>query len=171
MIGWLNGQVVERDAGQGTVIIGVGGVGYEVRLSTGERLWAACEHLTHGPACELSERLRHLLEPTLASRLAGVDAAEAPPDEVDGSSRLFGDLADGLLRPLEQQVEARYRGQAATPERDAELAGATNRVAIERRRYDKVATEYNDAAGSLTGSLGAMFFGLPDRVPLSTELQ
>ncbi len=33
MIGWLNGQVVERDAGQGTVIVDVRGVGYEVRLS------------------------------------------------------------------------------------------------------------------------------------------
>ena len=37
----------------------------------GERLWATCESLTNASACELSERLRHLLEPTLASRLAG----------------------------------------------------------------------------------------------------
>ena len=70
-----------------------------------------------------------------------------------------------------QEVQVRYQGAPATPERDAELAGATNRVAIERRRYDKAATAYNDAAGSLTGSLGRMFFGLPASVPLSTELK
>ena len=70
----------------------------------------------------------------------------------------------------QKRVEARYQGAAATPERDAELAGATNRVAIERRRYDDVASAYNEAAGSLTGSLAVMFFGQAGSVPLSTEL-
>jgi len=33
MIGWLSGIVVHRDARQGVVILNVGGVGYEVRVS------------------------------------------------------------------------------------------------------------------------------------------
>ena len=70
----------------------------------------------------------------------------------------------------QREVNARYAGQAATPERDAELAGATNRVAIERRRYDQAVNRYNTEAGSLTGSLGVTFFGMPENLPLSTEL-
>lgn len=33
MIGWLTGVVVARDAAQGVVVLNVGGVGYEVRVS------------------------------------------------------------------------------------------------------------------------------------------
>ncbi len=33
MIGWLSGVVVARDAAQGVVVLNVGGVGYEVRVS------------------------------------------------------------------------------------------------------------------------------------------
>lgn len=74
------------------------------------------------------------------------------------------------VKERQREVNARYTGQAATPERDAELAGATNRVAIERRRYNKVVSRYNKEAGSLSGSLGVMFFGMPEKLPLSTEL-
>ncbi len=70
----------------------------------------------------------------------------------------------------QRQVNARYEGKAATAERDAELAGATNRVAIEHRRYDQAANAYNAATDSLSGSLGVTLFGMPDELPLSAEL-
>jgi hypothetical protein len=67
-------------------------------------------------------------------------------------------------------VEARYQDQPATPERDAELAGAENRVRVEIRRYDAAAAEYNSAADSLPGRLWSGLFGLPRRVPMSDEV-
>lgn len=40
-------------------------------LLAGGRAWARCEALTSGLAAELTEQLRLILEPTIASRLAG----------------------------------------------------------------------------------------------------
>jgi LemA protein len=68
-------------------------------------------------------------------------------------------------------VEERLRTSAApTSEQEAERAGAENRVAIERRRYDEAAAAYNASAAGLPGSLWASLFGLPKRAPLSNEL-
>lgn len=70
----------------------------------------------------------------------------------------------------QQKVDARYANMPSTPEHDAEIDGALNRVSIERRRYDEAATRYNTEAGSLTGSLAATFFGMPETVPPSAEV-
>jgi uncharacterized protein HemX len=67
-------------------------------------------------------------------------------------------------------VEKRFEGAELNSDREAELAGAENRVAIEKRRYDEAATEYNDVAGSFPGSWGATVFGLPKSVPLSNKV-
>lgn len=67
-------------------------------------------------------------------------------------------------------VEERFEGAELNADREAELAGAENRVAIEKRRYDQAATEYNDVAGSFPGSWGATVFGLPESMPLSHEI-
>ncbi len=74
---------------------------------------------------------------------------------------------------LERQlsVEKRYRQAPPSPERDAELSGAENRVRIERRRYDQAATEYNTNAGGLLRRLCAPLFGFPKQVPLSTDVK
>lgn len=74
---------------------------------------------------------------------------------------------------MERQVKvnARYEGLEATPDRDAELAGAENRVRVEMRRYDEAATAYNKAAQGLMATLAQAFFGLPSEVPLSSERQ
>ena len=67
-------------------------------------------------------------------------------------------------------VEKRLAGAELDSDREAELAGAENRVANEKRRYDDAATRYNREAGSFPGSWGATMFGLPKRVPLSNEM-
>ncbi|MBN1946455.1 MAG: hypothetical protein JW797_12320 [Bradymonadales bacterium] len=73
-----------------------------------------------------------------------------------------------MQRQLE--VQARYQDLPATPDRDAELSGAQNRVYVERQRYDQAATSYNESAGGLLGGLWTTLFRLPDRVPLSGEI-
>ncbi|WP_437986778.1 hypothetical protein [Sorangium sp. So ce117] len=69
-----------------------------------------------------------------------------------------------------ERTRARHEGAAPSPERDAELAGADNRVSIERRRYDEDASAYNALAAGLSAQLAARLFGLPARVPLSNEI-
>ncbi|MEM1414482.1 MAG: hypothetical protein AAGH15_06265 [Myxococcota bacterium] len=78
------------------------------------------------------------------------------------------------VRERQQAVEARLH--AATPdperaaERDAERAGAENRVRIERRRYDEAAATYNGEARGLVGEWAAAWAGLPREVPMSDAL-
>ncbi|KYF72265.1 hypothetical protein [Sorangium cellulosum] len=69
-----------------------------------------------------------------------------------------------------ERTRARHEGAAPSPERDAELAGADNRVSIERRRHDEDASAYNALASGLSEQLAARLFGLPTRVPLSNEI-
>lgn len=54
-----------------------------------------------------------------------------------------------------------------SPDKQAELSGAENRVRIERARYDELVTSYRRRAGGLAGSL----FGYPSSLPLSTEIE
>jgi hypothetical protein len=70
----------------------------------------------------------------------------------------------------QQAVEARYRTLSESPEKDAELAGAENRVRIERKRYDEAVAQYNAAAGGAAATLGAWLFALPRRMPFSNEV-
>lgn len=53
-----------------------------------------------------------------------------------------------------------------SPDKQAELSGAENRVRIERARYDELVTTYRRHAGGLAGSI----FGYPSSLPLSTEI-
>jgi hypothetical protein len=57
------------------------------------------------------------------------------------------------------------------PERDAQLSGADNRVAVETHRYDLAATGYNASASSFPQSLVVRLTGLPPSVPLSSEVK
>lgn len=60
-------------------------------------------------------------------------------------------------------------GAMPMADRAPELEGADNRVAIERRRFDRAASDYNARVESFPGWLWARVFGLPMRVPLSHE--
>ncbi|NRD54420.1 hypothetical protein [Corallococcus exiguus] len=54
--------------------------------------------------------------------------------------------------------------------RDAEVAGADNRVAVEQRRYDERAAAYNASAASFPTSWVVRLSGLPPSLPLSSEV-
>lgn len=69
-----------------------------------------------------------------------------------------------------EATQARYATSTPGPERDAQLSGAENRVAVEKRRYDTAATGYNAAASAFPQSLVVGLTGLPRSVPLSTEV-
>lgn len=68
------------------------------------------------------------------------------------------------------RVESIWRDQPPGLDRDAELAGAENRVGIERRRYDEAASAYNAAASSLPHALTCALVGVPCRAPLASEI-
>lgn len=67
-------------------------------------------------------------------------------------------------------TQAQWATQPVSSERNAEIAGATNRVAIELRRYDVVVRSYNKLSGSWRGALARRIDGLPERMPYSNEV-
>jgi hypothetical protein len=69
-----------------------------------------------------------------------------------------------------EEVHERYYGKELDPSREAELAGADNRVRIEMRRYDEAASAYNARVGSFPGSFWSVFLDVPGRLPLSSEV-
>lgn len=69
-----------------------------------------------------------------------------------------------------QRVQERYATSAPGPERDAQLSGADNRVAVEQRRYDALAATYNTSASAFPQLLVVPLTGLPSRLPLSSEV-
>lgn len=68
------------------------------------------------------------------------------------------------------RVQERYATSTPGPERDAQLSGADNRVSVEQRRYDELATHYNASAAAFPTSLLVRLTGLPASVPLSNEV-
>ncbi|RKH60232.1 hypothetical protein D7X55_36515 [Corallococcus sp. AB049A] len=73
---------------------------------------------------------------------------------------------------VERREALHARLEQLTPglNRDAEVAGADNRVAVERRRYDERAAEYNASAASFPTSWVVRLSGLPPVLPLSPEV-
>jgi hypothetical protein len=69
-----------------------------------------------------------------------------------------------------ESLRARVDMLTPGPSRDAELAGADNRVAVEQRRYDERAADYNASAASFPTTWVVRLGGLPSSVPLSSEV-
>jgi hypothetical protein len=69
-----------------------------------------------------------------------------------------------------REVRAQWESAPDGRERTAELAGADNRVSVERRRYDEVAAAYNAKVNAFPSSLWAAIFGYPGDVPLSNTI-
>ncbi|MBN8613922.1 MAG: hypothetical protein J0L92_25215 [Deltaproteobacteria bacterium] len=67
-------------------------------------------------------------------------------------------------------VESLWRDREPGLDRDAELAGAENRVGIERRRYDEAAAAYNAAASGLPHAAMCGLVGVPCHAPLASEI-
>ena len=67
-------------------------------------------------------------------------------------------------------VESIWGGREPGLDRDAELAGAENRVGIERRRYDEAAAAYNTAASALPHAFTCGLVGVPCHAPVASEI-
>ena len=76
-----------------------------------------------------------------------------------------------LVNVMERQkaVQKRLSGAPESRGKAAELAGAENRVRIQRKRYDESATAYNGQATGFLNSIWCTVFTLPSAVPLSNE--
>lgn len=95
---------------------------------------------------------------------------EKVENESDLPSQLAADreIADSLRALHEVVARDASPGQQTLVLRVAdEMAGAHNRIAVERKRYDEAASEYNRAARSLPTAWLLPFTGLPESVPLS----
>lgn len=92
----------------------------------------------------------------LSSRLSAVEGARSQVKNV-----------------VERQLatESTYRERPPSPERDAELDGAANRVRVERRAYDLAARRYNDSASSVLSMPFRGLLGFPKKAPLSSEVE
>ena len=64
-----------------------------------------------------------------------------------------------------------WQAAADSPEKQAELSGAENRVRIERARYDEAVTEYRRHAAGLMARVVIPLTGYPQTLPLSSELE
>ena len=93
---------------------------------------------------------------SLAEQRADVDAKRAQVTDVIGRR-------NDMLSKLEGV-------DLANEERWAEISASEDRIAVEKRRYDEAATEYNRRAATFSGSLGASFFGHPKHIELSNEI-
>ncbi len=65
----------------------------------------------------------------------------------------------------QQSVTARLGDREPTPDVDAELIGADNRVRVETQRYGTAAADYNEAVSGAWASWVAGVAGLPGHVP------
>lgn len=75
------------------------------------------------------------------------------------------------VKERQASVVALQKDAPPSTERDAELAGAENRVRIERGRYDVVAAAYNAELGGVFATLAARLKGLPPEAVLSNEVR
>lgn len=71
----------------------------------------------------------------------------------------------------QQTVIAQARGFSDPPNRDAEIAGAANRVVVAREVYDRQAAEYNSLAASILGRTVIWVFPrYPARLPTARQI-
>ena len=68
------------------------------------------------------------------------------------------------VKAREVETKARLKGRANSPDKDAELSGAANRVRVETKRMNDAISVYNTKASSLFGTLATLFTGLPGSI-------
>src|SRR5262249_18031250 len=112
--------------------------------------------LVSGVVLVLSLGSAFLGRATLASSLGEVEKARSQVDNV-------------IARRAEVRARLADAKDVDANDKNVELPGADNRVAVEKRRYDEAATRYNKKAGGFPASVWVSLFGMPARVPLSRE--
>lgn len=75
------------------------------------------------------------------------------------------------VKEKQQEVLTRLKDTAPSDARDAEVAGADNRVRIERKRYDEAASAYNAGVDGVLARWAAKASGLPEEAALSSEVR
>ncbi len=164
-----------------TLVLGVGALfahgQLNDKLADVEKKQAQLENVLTRRAALVPE----LLALARAQALSGSQRAAALSDLVDDvqqpgdlTARLLADqqIAQGLRALHEEVARSTKPGQETLVVRIAdEMAGAHNRIAVERKRYDEAASEYNRAARSLPVAWLRPLTGMPASVPLSRPPQ
>ena len=86
------------------------------------------------------------------------------------AERRRAQVANVVARKAEVEARLARTADLDPGERNAELAGSENRVAVEKRRYDEAAARYNGRAARFPNGLWADLFGHPRALPLSNEI-
>lgn len=151
----------------------------------GVEIGLAEEHIDRAATLVAERQKEHMARQARRRRLLAIAGAVAALGGVGAGAGLLSSRAHLLdelsqaedrkaqvsnVRLRQQHVEARLKNAPPGPDRDAELSGSENRVAIESRRYDQAVGKYNRTVQTLWGQGARVLFGLPDRLPYSQEL-
>lgn len=104
--------------------------------------------------------------------LLGAWALSARASLVDAAQRVQAQRSQ-VVNVLDRQRATldQWSGVADLDRKHAEITGAENRVRVERKRYDALATEYNTLASGLMSGIIVGLGDLPSQYPLSSEVQ
>jgi hypothetical protein len=77
-----------------------------------------------------------------------------------------------LVNVIERQraTQVQWEASPESPDKNAELSGAENRVRVERKRYDQAVADYRDAVSGPMGRWVASWSDYPDEVPYASEV-
>jgi len=89
---------------------------------------------------------------TLSSLHAEVEASKAQVQNVQARK---------------QTVAEMLKDRPNSPDKDAELIGAENRIRVETKRYSDAASKYNSKSNGIFGGIASSLTGLPKQVPAS----
>lgn len=96
----------------------------------------------------------------IADARARIGSAASPSERIEGENQLSSALARLLVI---SENYPQLKADASFRALQDELTGTENRIAVERRRYNEVTTEYNKAIRKVPGNMIAGMFGFARR--------